>query len=79
VATGLGSYVVNLLNRKFYHKKTIFLLPSHYTSILYVIDSLTIFTAQIVQERYVYTHWQINTYTAHVVLAVDFSQIMTYL
>jgi len=40
-------------NRKLYHKTTIFLLQWHYT-IFFVIDSLTIFTAQIVHS---YMYW----------------------
>ena len=38
-------------NRKLYHKKTIFLLPRHYTTIFFVIDCLTTFTAQIVHSH----------------------------
>jgi len=40
-----------------YHKQTIFLLPFHYTTIFFVIDSLTIFTAQIVRSL----EWRIQT------------------
>jgi len=38
-------------NRKLYHKKTMSLLPRHYTTILFVIDCLTTFTAQIVHSH----------------------------
>ena len=34
-------------NRKLYHKKKIFLLPWHHPTIFFVVDCLTIFTAQI--------------------------------
>ena len=38
-------------NRKLYHKKAIFLLPGHYTTIFFVIGCLTTFTVQIVHSH----------------------------
>ena len=42
-----GSYVVNLFKQNFVSQKKIFLLPWHHPTIFFVVDSLTIFTAQI--------------------------------
>jgi len=38
-------------NRMLYHKNTMFLLPGHSTTIFFVIDCLTTFTAQIVHSH----------------------------
>jgi len=46
-----GSYVVNLFKRKVVSQKTIFMLRWHDTIIFFDIDSLTIFTAQIVHSH----------------------------
>jgi len=45
------SYVVDLFKPNVVSQKTIFLLPWQYTTIVFVIDSLTIFTAQIVRSH----------------------------
>jgi len=49
-----GSYVVNLFKQKIVSQRIIFLLPWHYTTIFFVIHSLTIFTAQIVHSLMYY-------------------------
>ena len=69
VTTYSGSCVANLLKQEVVSQKSIFLLPWHYTTIYLVIDSLTIFIAQILHShmywgKYVYTLLQIETYTA---------------
>ena len=58
-----------ICSNKVVSQKTFFLLPWHHTTISFVIDSLTIFTAQIVRSHmhwgkiYVYTFSQIQTST----------------
>ena len=49
-----GSYVVNLFKQKVLSQKMMLLLPWQYTTIFFVIDTLTIFTPQIVHSH---MHW----------------------
>ena len=46
-----GSYIANLCKQKGVSRKTILLLLWHYTTIFFVIDSLPIFTAQVVHSH----------------------------
>jgi len=46
-----GSYVISLFKRTVVSQKTIFLLPWHYTTIFFIINSVTIFNAQIVHSH----------------------------
>jgi len=61
-----GSHVVNLF-KKAVRQKTIFAVPWHNTTILFVISSLTSLQKSSIhkcmEERYVYTLSQIKTYT----------------
>ena len=46
-----GSYVINLFKKKIVSQRNDFLPLCHYNAIFFVIDPLTIFTAQIVHSH----------------------------